>query len=484
MGTRRKGSKTDKNSSTSSNPLVQILHNKWRYYSRKHKSPPRVEVVIALIVVIFIALNYVGKLFHSGSEASASTCIDGLDAQGYICDASNSTETGEVVEGEVLDGGEQGAVVEGEPSDNSENSENSENTGVAVVGEDGENSEEGDSSDYEDDTGSPGLIANIMSMFQLNTINSLKSRFHEWWTGDNPGFRQISGETVPMEDRQFSFDVDFLASAPNARFVFHNKLPKTGSTTMHNIVGLLSRRNNFTYWKIMSGVMKFGDESTLVQALRMRYREPFFLLQHHYWMDFEKYDMVQPTFVNMIREPVTWFQSHYSFMKYGANSRKANSGVENLSKDIQECIKEDDKLCQGNPWTYIEFFCGSDKFCNQIKNGDDDAKSKVLDIAKRRVVHQYYVVGILEQFEDTLRMFETMLPDFYSGAMTAWRSDYIQFRRNQTKTIKGEILDDASREFLAHNALKYESDFYWFCRYLFNERMRALQIEPSPNTNT
>ena len=83
MGTRRKGSKTDKNSSTSSNPLVQILHNKWRYYSRKHKSPPRVEVVIALIVVIFIALNYVGKLFHSGSEASASTCIDGLDAQGY-----------------------------------------------------------------------------------------------------------------------------------------------------------------------------------------------------------------------------------------------------------------------------------------------------------------------------------------------------------------------------------------------------------------
>ena len=129
----------------------------------------------------------------------------------YICDASNSTETGEVVEGEVLDGGEQGAVVEGEPSDNSENSENSENTGVAVVGEDGENSEEGDSSDYEDDSGSPGLIANIMSMFQLNTINSLKARFHEWWTGDNPGFRQISGETVPMEDRQFSFDVDFLA---------------------------------------------------------------------------------------------------------------------------------------------------------------------------------------------------------------------------------------------------------------------------------
>ena len=35
--------------------------------------------------------------------------------------------------------------------------------------------------------------------------------------------------------------------------------------------------------------MKFTDEETLIQALKMRYREPFFLLQHHFWMDFTKY---------------------------------------------------------------------------------------------------------------------------------------------------------------------------------------------------
>lgn len=126
-------------------------------------------------------------------------------------------------------------------------------------------------------------------MFTMEAFVGFKARLREWWTGDNPGYRQISPDSVPVEQRQYSFDADFLAAAPNPRFVFHNKLPKTGSTTMHNIVGLLSRRNNFTYWKIMSGVMKFGDESTLVQALRMRYREPFFLLQHHYWMDFETY---------------------------------------------------------------------------------------------------------------------------------------------------------------------------------------------------
>lgn len=453
------GKKSKKQANTPANELVSSLHNKWRYYSRKNKNLSKIVALGVILLVFFISKS---GIFNSDKDFSA----------GYIRDNSNDPEY-------LLD--EEGNVVLDESG----------NPVLADIPEDSMPEEEeppidDDPIDEEDEisepvSSEPGFLA---KMFDINKMFSLKARLHEWWTGDNPGYRLISPLSTPIQDRKYDFDSDFLAAAPNPRFVFHNKLPKTGSTTMHNIVGLLSRRNNFTYWKIMSGVMKFGDESTLVQALRMRYREPFFLLQHHYWMDFEKYDMVQPTFVNMIREPVTWFQSHYSFMKYGANSRKANSGVENLSEDIEACIKEEDKLCQGNPWTYIEFFCGSDKFCNQIKNGDEESKAKVVDIAKRRVINQYYVVGILEQFEDTLRMFETMLPDFYSGAMTAWKSDYIQFRRNQTKTIKGAPLAPDAREYLAYNALKYETDFYFFCRFLFNERLLALQIDPSTNTNT
>ena len=41
--------------------------------------------------------------------------------------------------------------------------------------------------------------------------------------------------------------VELLPSIPNPEFVFHNKLPKCGSTTMNDIVKALSHRNNFNY---------------------------------------------------------------------------------------------------------------------------------------------------------------------------------------------------------------------------------------------
>lgn len=307
------------------------------------------------------------------------------------------------------------------------------------------------------------------------------------WGADSPGWKLTSGEGLAPPQRKYSFDVDYFAPVPNTKFVFHNKLPKCGSTTMHNIVGLLSRKNNFTYWKIMSGVMKFTDEETLIQALKMRYREPFFLLQHHFWMDFNKYSMHQPTFVNMIRDPIAWFQSHYTFMRFGMNKGRGENDPK-LGSDIDDCIKNKEKNCVSNQWTYIEFFCGSEKLCATMKaaydSGDLDVKRQVLEIVKRRVVNDYFIVGILEQFEDTLQLFETMLPMFYKGAMDAWKSDYIQFRRNQTKTTDKEPLSDFARDYLEKNTLSYELDFYWFTRQLFNERVKALGITPSTNLDT
>ena len=33
--------------------------------------------------------------------------------------------------------------------------------------------------------------------------------------------------------------------------------------------------------------------------------------------------MHQPTFVNLIRDPISWFQSHYTFMRFGMNKGRA-----------------------------------------------------------------------------------------------------------------------------------------------------------------
>lgn len=38
-----------------------------------------------------------------------------------------------------------------------------------------------------------------------------------------------------------------------------------------------------------------------------------------------RYSMHQPTFVNMIRDPIAWFQSHYTFMRFGMNKGRGEN---------------------------------------------------------------------------------------------------------------------------------------------------------------
>lgn len=64
-----------------------------------------------------------------------------------------------------------------------------------------------------------------------------------------------------------------LFSMPNAGFIYHNKLPKCGSTTMHAILGVLSHWNGFRYLKLEPSLVKFFDGekmSTLINTLLVR----------------------------------------------------------------------------------------------------------------------------------------------------------------------------------------------------------------------
>ena len=52
-----------------------------------------------------------------------------------------------------------------------------------------------------------------------------------------------------------------------------------------------------------------------------------------------------------------------------------------------------------------------------------EAKQKSLTIARERVVRDYFFVGILERFEDTLHILETLLPRYFQGSVEIWKSD-------------------------------------------------------------
>jgi len=43
--------------------------------------------------------------------------------------------------------------------------------------------------------------------------------------------------------------------------------------------------------------------------------------------------------------------------------------------------------------------------------------------AMHNVEHNFFAVGVLEQFDDTLKLFEKMLPRFFTGATEVYHSD-------------------------------------------------------------
>ena len=68
---------------------------------------------------------------------------------------------------------------------------------------------------------------------------------------------------LSAEDEEIIKNYKVSFKLPNPGFILHNKLPKSGSTTMHNILTVLSQWNNFEHIKIDSAMMKFDNEENL-----------------------------------------------------------------------------------------------------------------------------------------------------------------------------------------------------------------------------
>ena len=280
---------------------------------------------------------------------------------------------------------------------------------------------------------------------------------------------------------------DLLHKQPNEWFVFHNKLPKCGSTVMNDMLRGLSSHNKFKYIKMDAENMKFDEEQKLIDWLHtqgLSDGKPFFLMQHHYWMDFTHYPtskggkkmFKQPTFINVMREPTSWFSSHYHFHLYGWKRNPGTRNSKNEGMDLNDCILQDVEQCQHNDWRYIEFFTGKmndDSRGKELKTDLDRAQA--VEAAKKRLVHDYHVIGILEQFEDTLELFEKMLPRYYSGAVSVWNSDSVQNTRDQTKSLNKTELSQEAKDKLRGGILKYEYDLYQFTRALFNARLQHMR---------
>lgn len=332
-------------------------------------------------------------------------------------------------------------------------------------------------------------IANLIT--NINQVN-LDDIFADQVKNCDKAIKQSGDEGLkpslffPYDDNSWDWQsLNFNRAIPNTGFVFHNKLPKSGSSTMNNLLRLLSQKNGFKFVKVEPAQIpndRFDLEKPLVKFVEETKTEPFFLLKHHFNFNFTRHGLRQPTYVNVVRDPTDWFVSQYYFRRYGwARDEKARQTFQGSEEDkertVDECIKLKKPECVNPTYKYIQYICGNHPGC-KTNDVTDAMKEKATVMAKSQAMRSFFAIGVLEQFEDTLKMFETILPNFYFGVSQIWKSDSLQTKRNMTKTSNRRDLSNDGRKFMMMGPLKWESDLYFFIRAMFNEKLRKLNIEP------
>ena len=79
----------------------------------------------------------------------------------------------------------------------------------------------------------------------------------------------------------------------------------------------------------------------------------------------------------------------------------------------------------------------------------------------------YLAIGILEEFNKTLRVFEKLLPGYFLNGLSVAEELENEFR--ETATLPYRPMSNESRDFLKNGFLKNECDIYQFVKSRFYE---------------
>lgn len=293
----------------------------------------------------------------------------------------------------------------------------------------------------------------------------------------------------------------------NPRFVFHNKIPKAGSTTMKWLLVGLAKRNNFELdhqrWCIDTANCVGRDPVTHIQydgpdgekaiadyvpkKLAENESGKYLLLKHHHWFNFSDHGVEMPTYINIARDPVTRFASWYYFERFGWERQegqrdkftiKHGDDQDDKDRTLDDCVLGGYNECLEPVQVLVKYFCGTVQECSMMgKTGGHDWRQVAIatERAKRIIARHFHVVGVLENFEQTLALFEKMLPGYFSGAKDVYNTPVMAKQRESSKSHHQTTLNE-TRYALEHGVLRYEVDIYNLVKTLFYEKLQFYNI--------
>ncbi|XP_038059547.1 uronyl 2-sulfotransferase-like [Patiria miniata] len=316
-----------------------------------------------------------------------------------------------------------------------------------------------------------GMIRKEMVPSPLDTPTFSRRNDHQWNERDPKALTRLPFRQ--KGDREWK--VMFFRTQKEDALIF-NRVGKCGSRTVISILQKLSDMNNFHL--ISSLVYNQTHLSTSWQGGIVRILEkvktPYLFQRHLHFVDFTEFNAKQPMYINIIRDPLARFVSNYYFKRFGdgRSIRKYKGSNETRDRSVTDCIVNGHKECITSGIIYIiPFFCGQLKKCREPTQW-------ALDRAKENVEKHFVAVGILEDMENSFRVFEKVLPQYFTGAVQLLlKPDEKQVLKNGSTTTKFKEKPSEEATTIMKHLMYYEYEFYHFIKDRLEKQMAYYGIK-------
>nr|XP_039252533.1 uronyl 2-sulfotransferase-like [Styela clava] len=258
-----------------------------------------------------------------------------------------------------------------------------------------------------------------------------------------------------------------------SKIVFYNRVGKCGSRSLLHLVRVLGNMKGFNVFS-SNDVATDHPNSTEVEKEMKKIssfiKKPTIYNRHIHFLDFKAVGLEEPIYINMIRDPIQRFSSQYNYLKYGDAAWKDKKPRNDLP-DINECVMKNISLCNNKGFMFYIglYFCGFDAVCS-IKSRDR------VELAKKHIDENYYAIGLTEEFENTIKLLEKMLPSFFEGITSLWNGN-MKTWKSKTTTKRRENLTEESIEKLKNSYFLDEYEVYNHGRKKFDRLKNEFGIQ-------
>lgn len=279
--------------------------------------------------------------------------------------------------------------------------------------------------------------------------------------------------------------------------LFFNRVPKVGSQTFMELLRRLGTRNGFLFNKDrvqrVETIRLARIEQLQLATMVSNFLEPSVYVKHVCFTNFSEFNLPEPIYVNMVRDPVERVISWYYYVRapwYYVERKQIFPDIPLpdpnwLKKDFESCVLNDDRECKylegeihegiGDHRRQSLFFCGHSENCMPFNT------MGALERAKTSLEKHYAVVGVLEDVNTTLTVLENYVPLFFDGATEIYWDQINSFTRINRNSFKPPVSEEV-KELVRRNFTR-EIEFYQFCKQRLHKQYRALKLANKINSD-